>query len=506
MRSITSILISLLLIYSTVSLSQIRTQPVVLKGNVLDHESGFPLNKAIVRVINVDSNLVVISTATNSKGEFTLDPKRLRIFKIEVERDSYEKYTSDLFSIKDILMSRQYNLPNILLKRKVLLPDQTKPKDDQFKLPKEKTPDTTSAKTLVKKRFTEQRIYPSPDAFKLIYALNPSLDTTKPIPDNYPLRLPKFPKLNRAEKKQFRKDYKLALKPSKTETNDFLNGTTNLNGLMNRLNSGGIKMNTNVSAKDFEQLKESLTVLQKDMSDYKPKAHKTSKSTMSLMNREISLLNQLLQNTVSSGMLNEKTYSTCQSLINSLEHFILIIIKKETTSISDKTNCNYVNVYKVHSQTYQSPNSRPELNISISSLQLLRNYFDLNNQMTVYRGTFFSDPADPRPFNIYVFVDDPKTKMAKDVPEKKRFDIKYFPPGLENLRETPGNLPASTANASIGPAKFDFLIEDRDDRKITVEKSIDAEILKDDYISWNFFQKIFKKRPYKLCIYLQNVY
>ena len=465
---------------------KLMSQMAYFKGRVLEQGSGAAIKNANVSIINTDSNMVFITIRTNTNGEYQFNYKKLRTFRVEVTKTFFEGNSSLTLNVKDLISSRNNILPDILLKNSLIIPP--------------KKIDTATTQKLVESKVIENRIYPNKDIYDLIYALNPRLDPSMPIPSNYPLVMPKFPEPERSIRKAFRKKHKREVKPSKEEAGKFIISSNIFGDLLIKFNGAGIRPGNALSPTDLASIKETLTRLDRQLHNYTTRAAKTSKATIQLINSEINLLSQLMKHSIANKLLSKENYKKCLNLAGNLQHFFQMLAVYE---LPDAGKINYYFVKLNNNSPVASGTEAIEKVVGQTAfpLGLLGAvYIDgINLQSSHFSKVFFYGVNDPRPFNIYVFVNYAGTNNPKPTPEEKVFDLTYYPPDLDELMEKPGNLPASTSTASIPPAKFVFIIEDVTNRtKLICEKFLDQETGKDHSVSWS----LFRKRPYKLVFYL----
>lgn len=466
--------------------AQKGAQSDLLQGRVLEAGSNSPVKNAKVVIYNADDNSVLFRKSTDDKGVYEIVYGNLRNFRIEVSKVFYESNSAGPYNIREIFSSPNRSIPDIFLKSNLVF---TPPKID-----------TPLPQVLFERRVKEEHIFPNEDIFELIYALNPGLDRHRPIPSNTRLVMPKFPRPEKKVRKSFRKSHKKEVKPDKEQTAKYQSNTTAFNEVSARFIAANIRAGRGVSADAVPAVKRSLETLGSAINQFKQKASHTSKAALTIMNSELSILNQLLQKTLSENILSSETRDKYYAIKENIEQYFHVVffnaggLKQNEYKFAVMTG-------EIKRTIVFHPvknNNASFFSISLLGVNTVSSLYGTNQ----YAATFlFSDPNDPRPFNIYVFINDPVTGQARNSPEEKIFDITYFPPGLEAEDPIkPGNLPASVSTASIPPAKFTFVIEDAKHNRTSYEKYLDQETYKDESVSWSLFHK----RPYKLVFYLNN--
>ncbi len=462
------LLIGLLL--QTLMYAQVAPMPQI-RGRVLDRATNTAIAGAMVRIINTDSNNMVRQlVVTNREGQYSFQVSGLRNFRLDVEKTSYYPFSSSTFNTAVLARTQQQSLPDIFLRRMET--------DDM-----PATSDTLPPQVVIKSRMEQNDIYANEDVYELVYDLNPALDRSKPIPNNYPLVMPRFPQLDNAFKTESRVAHVVASLPSAAEATLFTNNNSKLDSSIAQLSGlAQVTEDKELQPGDFVKLKQSLSALQVKLDEFRPKAGKASKATLEMMNKPLVLLHTLTREAAASATIKKALVDKVPLIIEHLERLMQSAFK------------NAVGVHFLEVDSTGVSFGQGSLGSPAGLLFQAVALVGLGNE----GAPAFEDIRKPKNFNIYVFVN------GKTTPEEKRFEVHYFPPGLPELETPVGRSPASTSYASIPQAVYTFRITDANNN-IQKDKRLDMEKDKDDMVTPNLIELLFGTRPYKLCFYLQDV-
>lgn len=174
------LIITILLLHSRPCLyAQYRIIKVI--GYVYDKANGLPVYNATVTLFNGDNTKVI---GTNIRGKFSFDSVIVKgNISVKVDLTNYTTYTSQIYSANN---NNVFDVGSIALSKVIT---------------------TLASKEYITNNITSYQMLPTEGAKELIYTLNPELRNVDSIKDNYRLKLPDFPKIDRDKEKEFNKEF-----------------------------------------------------------------------------------------------------------------------------------------------------------------------------------------------------------------------------------------------------------------------------------------------------------
>jgi primosomal protein N'' len=307
----------------------------------------------------------------------------------------------------------------------------------------------------------DNNILPTPDAYDLVYALNPTIRGLNPIPSKYKITKPQFPELPKSV--------------SQTEGSSGAAQSASLQQQASTIQSSianfrNAKITVENAQLDQNSLATYLDNTNKELSAYIEQKNSNNRVMEKFLTDLLTVLNQTLNRAASTGTLNEKEATSIKDITNNINELLNPMDTFDGAEKQGRLNLKTIGRFAKSLFTY-SPTSSG-----------YSTYF----QRTKINSKLYAPPAKSkraRPDRVYqvkdfafaIFkLDSNGNPITKGPEVQKKYNVQYACPALKDSPNayTPIDESATYAFESLPAARFALIVTDRNGKPVKLQREI----------------------------------